>query len=88
MMAGLGDAAQIDRILVLVADGKADQIDVKGAAFAEVLHVQHGMTGARDVEGRMVVGLGDGHGGLQSVTNHGRDGSKCRKEYDISPETD
>ncbi len=41
VMARFGDAAQIDRILVLVADNEADEIDVKRAAFAEVGHVQH-----------------------------------------------
>ena len=67
VMAGLGDAAQVDRILVLVADDKADQIDIEGAALRQVFDVQHGMAGARDVEGRIVVWLGNAHGGLRTV---------------------
>src|ERR1700733_6524705 len=61
-MARLGDAAQIDRTAVFIADDETDQIDIEGAAFGEILHVQHGVAGARDVEGRMVIGLRDAHG--------------------------
>ena len=46
-MARLGDAAQIKRILIFVADDEADQIDIERAALAEILHVQapHGWRG-------------------------------------------
>ena len=66
VMARLGDAAQIDRILVLVADDKADQIDIEGAALRQILDVQHRVAGARDVERRIVVGLGDAHEELRT----------------------
>ena len=65
VVAGLGDAAQIDRVLVLVADDEADEIDVEISAHREVLHGEHRMAGARDVEGRIVDGLGNAHRMLQ-----------------------
>jgi hypothetical protein len=65
VMTHLGNAAQIDGVLVLVADDQADEIDIEGAALRQVFHVQHRMAGARDVEGRVVVGFGNGHLGLR-----------------------
>ena len=65
MMARLGDATQIQRILVLVADDEANQVDIERAALAEILHVQHRVAGAGDIEGRIIVGLWDRHGMLQ-----------------------
>ena len=50
-MASFGDAAQIDRILVFVADDEADQVDIERAALRQILDVQDGMAGAGDVEG-------------------------------------
>src|SRR5580704_18652894 len=55
VMTDLGDAAQIDRVVVLVADDQADEVDIEGAAFGQVFHLQYGMAGAGDVEGRVVV---------------------------------
>ena len=65
VMTRLGDAAQIDRVLILVADDEADEIDIERAAFRQIFDVQYGMTGASDVEWRIVVRFRDGHGALQ-----------------------
>ena len=68
VMARLGDPAQIDRILVLVADDQADQIDIKGAALRQILDVQHRVAGAGDVERWIVVGLGNAHEVLPTLS--------------------
>ncbi len=65
VVAGLCHPAQIDRVLVLVADDEADQVDVEVAALGQILDGEHGMARARDVEGRIVDGLRDGHGALR-----------------------
>src|ERR1700722_9162602 len=72
VMTDLGDAAQIDRVLVLVADDQADEVDIEGAALRQIFHVQYRMAGARDVEGRVVVGFGNGHHGLRIGRNRPR----------------
>jgi hypothetical protein len=64
-MAGFGNAAQINRILVLITHDQADQIDVKRPALRQVFHVQHGMAGPRNIEGRIVIRLRQRHGLLQ-----------------------
>jgi hypothetical protein len=61
MMASLGNAAQVQRVVVLVADDEADQIDVERAALAEVLDMQHRVAGAGDVERRTIVRERNGH---------------------------
>ena len=57
VVAGFGNAAEIDRVLVFIANDQADQIGIKRAAFREVLDVQHGMAGACNIERRIVIGL-------------------------------
>src|SRR5580698_5729218 len=70
-MTCLGNAAQIDCVFILVADNKPDQIDIKSAAFGEVLDVQHGMAGARNIERRIVIRLRQRHGILRGELNEG-----------------
>jgi hypothetical protein len=65
VMARLGDAAQIDRVFVLITDDEADQIDVEIPADCQILNGEHGVAGARDIEGRVVDGLGNAHGALR-----------------------
>jgi hypothetical protein len=72
VVAGLGDAAQIERVLVLVADDEAEQVHVEIAGDREVLDRQHGMAGARDVEGRVVDCLRNAHGALPATMANGR----------------
>jgi hypothetical protein len=81
VMTDFGNTAQIDRILVLVADDQADQIDIEDAALGQIFHVQHRMAGARDVEGRVVVWLRDGHERLQSLM-------QAVATHDSKPEND
>ena len=38
MVAGFGDTAQVDRVLVLVADDEPDQVDIERAALGKILH--------------------------------------------------
>ena len=59
------DAAQVERVLVFIADDKADQIDVEIPAHRQVLHGEDRMAGARDIERRIVDGLGNGHDALR-----------------------
>src|SRR5581483_12423099 len=70
VMASLGNAAQVQRVLVLVADDEADQIDIERPALAEVVHVQQRMAGAGDVERRVIVRARDGHRVTPSRTYH------------------
>jgi hypothetical protein len=62
---GLRDAAQIDRVLVLIADDEADEVDVEAPALRQVLHAKHGMACTRDVERRIVDRLRNAHGLLR-----------------------
>jgi len=61
------DAAQPERIRVLVADEQSDHLGVEGLAGREILRGQHEMAGARDVERRLEVGLWDRHRNTLSV---------------------
>ena len=60
VMAGLLDAAQIERAAVLVADRKAERIAIEGAAAAQVLDGQDDMARPRGVERRRICGTGNG----------------------------
>src|SRR5581483_10916316 len=50
VMASLGDAAQVPRVLVLVVVDEADEIDMALPSLAAGAIVQHRMPGAGDVE--------------------------------------
>src|SRR5262245_64437454 len=64
-MTRLGDAAQIERILVFIADDEAEEVNVEVPAHRQILHGEHRVARARDVEGRIVDGLRNAHGALQ-----------------------
>ena len=66
VMTRLGDAAQIEGIAVFITDDEAEEIHVEVSAHRQVLHGEHRMARARDVEGRIVDGLWNAHGALQS----------------------
>src|SRR5262249_11381075 len=66
VMTRLGDAAQIERIVVFIADDEAEEVNVEVPAHRQVLHGEHRVARARDVEGRIVDGLRNAHGALQS----------------------
>src|SRR5262249_4314378 len=72
VMTRLGDTAQIEGIPVFVADDEAEEIDVEVSAHRQVLHGQHRMARAGDVEGRIVDGLRNAHGALQSKMSNRR----------------
>ena len=61
MMIALLDAAQIERIVGLVADQKPKAIDVKGARARKVAHAKLDMARAHDIERRVENRLVDGH---------------------------
>ena len=61
VVAALLDAAQPDRVGVLVAHDQPHHLDVEVAAGGEVARREHEMAGARDVERRIEVGLRKGH---------------------------
>ena len=63
MMVTLLDAAQIERVRALVADEKAEAIDVKGPRTAEIAHAEFGVARAHDIEGRIEDGRRKGIGG-------------------------
>ena len=65
VVAGLLQAAQVEPCRRLVADGKAERIDIEGAAAREVAHSQDDVARARKIEGRMLVGLWQGGGGIR-----------------------
>ena len=62
MMVALLDAAQVKRILGLIADQKPEAIDIEGARAAEIAHAELDMAGAHDVEGRVENRVADRHG--------------------------
>ena len=66
VMTRLGDAAKIECIAVFIADDEAEEVYVEVSAHRQVLHGEHRMARARDVEGRIVDGLRNAHGALQS----------------------
>jgi hypothetical protein len=66
VMTRLGDAAKIERIAVFIADNEAEEVHVEVSAHRQILHGEHRMARARDVEGRIVDGLRNAHGALQS----------------------
>ena len=65
VVTGLGDAAEIERIAILVADDEAEEIHVEISACRQVADREHRMAGARDVERRTVDRLRNAHGALQ-----------------------
>jgi hypothetical protein len=65
VVAGLGDPAKIKRVAIFVADNETEQINVEISADRQILHGEHRMAGARDVERRIVDGLRNAHGALQ-----------------------
>src|SRR5437899_6970448 len=68
----LGDAAEIKRVLIFVTDDEADEIDVEAPARRQILDGEHRMTGARDVERRVVDRLRNTHETLPAATSDGR----------------
>ena len=62
VVAGLLHAAQIERLVVLVADREAEAVDVEGAAAGEVLHRPDDVARPRGVERRGIGGARNGHG--------------------------
>ena len=60
-MVVLLDAAQIERVLVLIADDVAEAVDIKGARFCEIAHAEFDMAGAHDVKRRRVIGRTNRH---------------------------
>src|SRR4029453_5167350 len=65
VMTRLGDAAKIERVPVFIADDEAEEIHVEVSAHRQILHGEHRMARARDIEGRIVDGLWNAHGALQ-----------------------
>ena len=61
------DAAQVERVFVLVAHHQPDGIDIERAADAQIFHRQHRMARARDVEGRIGIALRNAHGASPSM---------------------
>ena len=61
MMVALLDAAQIKRVIGLVADQKAEAIDIKGARARKVAHAKLDMARAHHIERRVENRLVDGH---------------------------
>ena len=62
MMIALLDAAQIERVLGLVADQKPEAIGVEGTRPRKIGDAQLDMAGAYDVERRIEDRIADGHG--------------------------
>src|SRR5262249_271108 len=71
MVTGLGDAAEIERVLVLVADDEAEKIHVEISAHRQVFHRQHPVAGACDVERRVIDRLRNAHGTLPRRMSNG-----------------
>ena len=61
VVACLGNAAEIERVTILVADDEADEIDVEAPAAREILHRNDAMAGARHVERWIVDRLRNAH---------------------------
>ena len=61
MMAAFLDAAQINRIGILIADHEPDNLGVEVAAGREILRGQYQMACSGDVERRVKIGLRDHH---------------------------
>ena len=61
VVAALLHPAQPDRVGVLVAHDQTQHLGVEIAAGGEVARREHEMAGAGDVEGRIEVGLRNGH---------------------------
>ena len=61
MMVTLLDAAQIKRIVGLVADQKPEAIDIKGARAPKIAHAKLDMACAHHIERRVENRLVDGH---------------------------
>jgi hypothetical protein len=61
VVAALLHPAQPDRVGILVAHDQTQHLDVEIAAGGEVARREHEMAGAGDVEGRIEVGLRNGH---------------------------
>ena len=81
MVVALLDAAQIERVVGLVADQKAEAIDIEGARAAEVAHAELDMACAHDIERRVENGFADRHavaagvdGWLRRLLTHRADG--------------
>jgi hypothetical protein len=64
VMTGFGDAAEVKRLLVFAADDETEQVNVEISADRQILHGEHRMAGARDVERRVVDRLRNAHGAL------------------------
>jgi hypothetical protein len=62
----LGHAAQKERVGILVADNEAEEVDIKPPACRKVLHAEHAVTRARDIERWIVDGRRDAHGRLRN----------------------
>jgi hypothetical protein len=61
VMAAFLDAAQPQRIGILVADDQTDHLGIERLAGREILCGEHEVARARDVERRVIVGLRKGH---------------------------
>src|SRR5262249_26950570 len=72
VMTRLGDAAQIERIPVFIADDEAEEIHVEVSAYRQVLHGEHRVAPAPDAEGRSVDGLWNAHGALPAGMSNGK----------------
>ena len=67
VVARLGNAAQIDRVAILVAHDEPEQIDIEVATDRQIPDGENIVARARDVERRIVDGFGDAHGALHIV---------------------
>ena len=61
MMIAFLDAAQIERVRVLVGDQIAEAIDIEGARSGEIAHAEFDVAGAHDIERRREIGRADRH---------------------------
>ena len=61
-MVAFFDAAQIERIVGLIADQEPEAIHVESPRTAEIAHAKLDMARAHDVEGWVEKRLVDGHG--------------------------
>src|SRR5262245_21913982 len=62
VVTGLGDTAEIERVVIVVADDEAEEIHVETSARRQVPDGEHRVAGARDVERRAVDRLRNAHG--------------------------
>ncbi len=88
VMVALLDAAQIERVAVLVGDEIAEAIDIEGARAGEVGHAEFDMARAHDIERRIEDGIAEGMGSasqalscvIPEVAPKGGEGSFAREK--------